>query len=221
MFKSNFAGGLAGGEVTSVPHAEVRQAETRTVAIVPHDDTVQAAVGLACHVKIEKPTATWLIRNLLEDRLNEQLRNALGATYGVHAVEWPEAHGATLEVHTRVPPSRAGEAVKALTDGIGALAREEVTGPALDALKLRVARQSVTWWQTSGEVFDLLRSAVLAGADPREHDLAKQLIDVGPADLAAELAPCAGFEAITVAGPEAPIRKALADVGIEDVGTVP
>lgn len=207
--------------VPPIPAPPPRPAAPRHVVVVPDPLATQASVGLACHVGEANPLTTTLIRAVLEHRLNQELRNDLGATYGVGSGQYWEAHGPTLEIDTDVPPALAGRAVRALLHGIERVARRDVGSSELDDRKRDVARASVSRWQTADEVVSWVRGQVLAGSDPRAYDLAGGLLSIDGAQLARSLEPCVGRESVTVVGRLDAIDASLraAGFGTSEVST--
>ena len=199
------------GATTPPPLPQPARAANRSITVVPHRPTTKASIEVACHVQGENSLHDWVLQSLLQRRLNRTLRNDMGATYGVSASTVDQPHGRTLTIATEVPPDLAGKALKTILGGITAVRKGKV--PDLDRIKLHIARRMPLWYQTVSDVERLLERLYLEGQDPTEYDPATQLGLITAPALANSIAPCVGYEAVTVVGDPSYVGKALRNEG--------
>ena len=180
-----------------------RQAAKRAVYRVPAKGP-QASITLACHLGPSSQMALDVLQGLLESRLNNALRNDLGATYGVYVSRTVPVHGPTLELRTAVPPELSETAIFALFAEINDVAQRRVATHTLNQMRRRVAVGTAMRFQRGSEVASLVERLLMSGQDPRTYSLADELDAVSADVLADAVAPCHNHEVVTILGPPPP-----------------
>lgn len=165
-------------------------------------------------------------RMVLTEMLNQkmwEIRAKLGATYGTYARRDARLGESVYDLGGAVDAPRAGEAIKAMRDGVDALRR----GEDFDVTFVRARRKIIQ--RLLGESTISREVAARLGLIARFHlppnyynSLLQQVAAVSLAQvkalLATELDP--KYEVLVTQGDRASVVKAFADAGIEDVKLV-
>ncbi len=165
-------------------------------------------------------------RMVLTQMLNDQMgsiRARLGASYGTYAHRDPRLAGSVYYLGGAVDAPRAGEAIRAMRDGIAALR----DGTDFDVMFVRARRKVIQ--QLLGESTQSVELAARLGRiarfglDPSyDNTLLRHAAALSPAQvktlLARELDP--GKEVVVMLGARPAVTKGFADAGIKDVTLV-
>jgi predicted Zn-dependent peptidase len=165
-------------------------------------------------------------RLVLAEMLNEQMwtvRSKLGATYGTYARRDARLGGSMYHLGGTIDAPRAGEAIRAMREGVDALRR----GSDFDVLFVRARRKVVQdlfgGSTQSSELANRLGLIARFGLDPSyQTALLRQTAALSTAQvkniLARELAP--ESEVVVALGDRVAVTRAFADAGITDARLV-
>ncbi|MBS2026754.1 MAG: insulinase family protein [Deltaproteobacteria bacterium] len=209
-FLEDWLGHWSGGD--AAPDADVS-----TKLPLPSERRIQfvelpktSELGLLLRVAIPaaalpKPGTLDLLQNRLQARLEHQLREREGLTYGVSVGARALLGGAELQVSTFVDPPRADEALKQLLAGLEALRAAPMTDKELSRARFELVSAYAHQFLSVSSVASTLANAAIAKLpdDAWEH-YPETLDAVGAADLQGTAAASSiGSEDILIAGTRA------------------
>ena len=166
--------------------------------------------------------ARMVLTEMLNDRMWD-IRGKLGATYGTYARHETRVGPSAYRLGGAVDAPRAGEAIKAMRDGLDALRRGEGQGVAFVRARRKVVQQLLGESTVSSELAARLGLIARFSLDPGFYNtLLRQVAVLSIAQvqdlLARELAP--NGEVLVVLGDRPSVTKAFADAGITDAKLV-
>ncbi len=166
--------------------------------------------------------ARMVLTEMLNDRMWD-VRGKLGATYGTYARRDTRLGPSVYRLGGAVDAPRAGEAIKAMRDGIDALRKGEDFDIAFVRARRKVIQQLLGESTMSSELAARLGQIARYGLDPGHFNtLLQQAGAVTPAQvkdlIARELDPAR--EVVVTLGDRASVAKAFADAGIPDARLV-
>ncbi len=169
-----------------------------------------------------REAARMVITEMLNDRMWE-IRGKLGATYGTYARRDVRLGPSTYDLGGAVDAPRAGEAIRAMRDGIDALRKGVDLDVAFVRARRKVVQQLLGESTVSSELASRLGRIARYGLDPDHYNsLLRQVAMVSIAQvkdmLARELDPAG--EVVVLRGDRESVGKAFADAGIQDVKLV-
>lgn len=160
------------------------------------------------------PGAERVLAERLEAAVYARIREQRGISYAVEgdrAEPLPGLHG--IVVGTTVETDAVAEALRSILDEIGAVARG-LDAAELDRARLRIATDLGHAGQPAWRIFTHVTDGTLEGSSWGWTDAATALAAVTAPEVTAAAASCSGHEVIVLRGPEAPIRAAVAAVGV-------
>jgi predicted Zn-dependent peptidase len=199
--------------------AAVEAQERQVVFLEQEDEQSLAIIDLECRIDETNPTASWIIADAIQGALDDSLRNETGLTYAVATELEMVNQQQILHINTSVGHANVGNAVTAVLALFDQASSGGLSEDTLNRLKLSVARNTATRWQTSSEVLNWLVLAAVQGKQPTEMNLAADIAAVTPTTLATTLAPCVGREVVTVIGDKLVVGEALDEANLDDFGT--
>lgn len=176
-----------------------------SVVLAPRAGATQTELSLACRLPDAKGPArlaNQLLASLLEVRLEDTLRQKLGATYAVSARAQGGAAGtAILRVTTAVSAedqTRALEALRKTWTGLGVDGWDLAE---IDRARWTLARDSSGWSRTNQSLARHLAQAWSVGADPAELEtFPATLVELGDVELEQSWKTCSATTVLGVLG---------------------
>ena len=224
LIRGSFGEWPRGHKDAPVPRVQHPRTGPVHIGVIGNDDPqVDVAIRYPSPAGISGQQAA---RMVLTEMLNAQMagiREKLGATYGTYARRDANLAGSVYHLGGAMDAPRAGEAIRAMRDGIAALR----TGVDFDVAFVRARRKGIQ--QLLGEStqsFELasrLGQIARFGLDPGyDNTVLRQASTLSTAQvkdlIAHELDP--STEVVVVLGDRAAVTKAFADAGITDAKLV-
>ena len=183
----------------------------------PGAKQTQLVVGLRIPEATRKDgTAADAVARRLGLTLQETLRVAAGATYGVHASVTEEPFASTLNIQTAVDAGVTGDALVRLLAGVEGLAQAPLPDEAANQVRWLLARDYAMRFDTVSQVASALRSSAIRGypADHWERQ-ASSVATLSPARIQALARSLLGHEVILVVGDARVVGPQLKEAGFD------
>jgi zinc protease len=194
------------------------------IGVIGEDDPqVDVAVLYPSPPGIGGQQAARLILTAMLDERMWSVRSQLGATYGTHARRDARLAASAYDMGGAVDAPRAGEALKAMRDGIDALRRGDDFDAAFVRARRHVVQRLLSESTMSVELASRLGQIARYGLDAGYYNtVLRQTAAVSPTQvkdlIVRELDPAT--EVVVTLGDRASVTKAFADAGIHDVKLV-
>jgi zinc protease len=224
LIRDNFGDWDRGHKDTPVARDPHRRTGPMYIGVLGDEDPqVDVAILYPSPAGIDGQQAA---RMVLTSMLNDQMwdiRAKLGATYGTYARRDARLGPSAYDLGGAVDAPRAGEAIRAMRDGIDALRKGTGFDVAFVRARRKIVQQLLGESTMSAELAARLGLIARYGLDPGYYNtLLQQVAAVSIAQvkdlLARELDPA--HEALVMLGDRASVTKAFADAGINDVKLV-
>jgi zinc protease len=174
-------------------------------------------VGLRTPTGADRDDAAFeLIRWRLQRTLENLLRVAAGATYGVHVALTDRPLGGALVLQTAVDSGVAGDSLQRLLGGVEVLSQGPLPAGALARARWQVASEFALRFDTVDQVADALGSAALRGQPPTYWETrAASIASLTPERVRVAAATLVGHEVVVVVGDAAVVGPQLKDSGFD------
>jgi len=224
LIRETFGGWSKGHKDAPVQPALARRTGPVYIGVVGDDDPqVDVAILYPSPAGISGQQAA---RMVLTEMLNGEvgrIRARLGATYGTYARRDARVGASAYHLGGAVDAPRAGEAIRAMRDGIDALRNGTDFDAAFVRARRKVVQELLGESTLSTEIASRLGRIAQFSLDPSYYNtLLQQAAALSTAQvkglLARELEP--KNEVVVALGDRASVAKAFADAGIQDVTLV-
>lgn len=224
LIREHFGGWSRGHKDAPVPPAPAKRAGPAYIGVIGDEDPqVDVAILYPSPAGISGQQAA---RMVLTEMLNSRMwdvRAKLGASYGAYARRDARRGPSAYRLGGAVDAPRAGEALRAMRDGIDALRRGEGFEVAFVRARRKIVQELLGESTMSAELAARLGQIARFDLDPGYYNtLLRQAGAVSIAQvkdlLARELDPA--HEIVVTLGDRASVTKAFADAGINDVKLV-
>jgi len=224
LIRGSFGEWPRGHQDAPVPHVQHQRTGPVHIGVIGDEDPqVDVAIRYPSPAGISGQQAA---RMVLTEMLNAQMwgvREKLGATYGTYARRDANLAGSVYHLGGAVDAPRAGEAIRAMRDGIDALRKGSDFDIAFVRARRKVVQRLLGESTQSSELASRLGQIARFGLDPSyDSTLLRQASRMSTAQvkdlLAHELDP--STEVVVVLGDRASVTKAFADAGITDAKLV-
>jgi zinc protease len=220
LIRANFGDWGKGRRDAPVPPAAARRAGPVHIGVIGDaDPQVDVSIQYPSPAGIGgRQAARLVLTELLGDRMAE-IRTRLGATYGTRARRDGRVGPSRYVMGGAVDAERAGEALRAMREGLDALRRGGDLDAALVRARRRIVQRMLGESTVSAELAAQLGQIARFGLDAGYHGtLLGQVGAVTPVQvkdlIAAELDPAG--EVVVLLGERAAVTRAFAEAGIDD-----
>jgi zinc protease len=224
LIRDSFGDWSKGHKDVRVPREPYQRTGPAYIGVVGDDDPqVDVAILYPSPAGISGQQAA---RMVLTEMLNEQMWNIrarLGATYGTYARRDARVGASAYHLGGAVDAPRAGEALRAMRDGIDAVRKGTDFDAAFVRARRKVIQELLGRSTLSAELASRLGQIARFGLEADyDNTLLRQVAALSPAQvadlLAHELDPSS--EVVVTLGDRASVAKAFADAGIGSVTLV-
>jgi zinc protease len=224
LIRDSFGDWSKGHKDAPVPRVPYQRTGPVHVGVIGDDDPqVDVAILYPSPAGMSGQQAA---RMVLTEMLNDQMsgiRARLGATYGTYARRDARLGASAYRLGGAVDAPRAGEALRAMRDGIDALRNGTDFDVAFVRARRKIIQDLLGESTQSAELAARLGRVARFGLDPSyDNTLLRQAAALSTAQvkalLARELDP--GTEVVVTLGDRAAVTKAFDDAGIKDVKLV-
>jgi zinc protease len=224
LIRDTFGGWSKGRRDAPVPPAPHRRTGPAYVGVIGDDDPqVDVAILYPSPAGIAgQQGARMVLTEMLNERMGD-IRSRLGATYGARTRRDERRGPSAYRLGGAVDAARAGEAIRAMRDGIDALRRGEDFDVAFVRARRKIVQQLLGESTMSVELAARLGLIARFGLDPGYYGtLLRQVGAVSTTQvkdlLARELDPAG--EVVVTLGDRASVTRAFTDAGIGGVRLV-
>jgi zinc protease len=224
LIRGSFGDWSRGHKDQPVPRDPYQRTGPQFIGVIGDEDPqVDVAILYPSPAGIDgQQAARMVMTGMLNDRMWD-IRAKLGATYGTYARRDTRRGPSAYDLGGAVDAPRAGEAIKAMRDGLDGLRKGEGFDEAFVRARRKVIQQLLGESTMSAELAGRLGQIARFGLDAKYYEnLLKQVAAVSSRQikdlLATELDP--KHEVVVLLGDRASVMKAFADAGIADTKLV-